>query len=204
MHISYNWLKDYVDVKIPPEKLAVVLTMSGLSIESIGKLGDDHIFEIEVTSNRPDCLSYIGIAREVAALTGRKLKIPSVKIHDTQYTTHNTIPIRVEDKNLCPRYTARIIKDIAVDESPARLKTRIEAMGLRPVNNIVDVTNSCLFETGEPMHAFDLDKIQGEVIIRKAQRGEVIVTIDGIERVLNDSDLIIADKDRPIAIAGVM
>ncbi|MBI5144541.1 MAG: phenylalanine--tRNA ligase subunit beta, partial [Candidatus Omnitrophica bacterium] len=161
--------------------------------------------EIEVTSNRPDCLSYIGIAREVAALTGRKLKIPSVKILQTpNRKARIPITIRVEDKKLCPRYTGRVINDVKVGESPAWLKTRIEAMGLRPVNNIVDITNFCLFETGEPMHAFDVDKIHGEVIIRKARKAEKIVTIDGIERVLNESDLVIADKERPIAIAGVM
>src|SRR3989338_5882144 len=106
MRISYNWLKDYVDVKMAPEKLAELLTMSGLSVESLVKAKDDHIFEIEVTSNRPDCLSYIGIGREVAALTGCKLKIPSVKIPQTPNRNPLTaIIIRVDDKKLCPRYT---------------------------------------------------------------------------------------------------
>lgn len=205
MRISYNWLKDYVDMKMAPERLGELLTMSGLSVESLEKAKDDYLFEIEVTSNRPDCLSYIGIAREVAALTGRKLKMPSVKIPQTPNRKALTpITIQVEDKKLCPRYTGRVIKDVKVGESPAWLKARVEAMGLRPVNNIVDITNFCLFETGEPMHAFDLDKIKSEVIIRKAKRSEKIVTIDGIERALNDSDLVIADKNRPIAIAGVM
>jgi len=109
------------------------------------------------------------------------------------------------DKKLCPRYTARVIRNVSIGESPAWLKTRVEAMGLRTVNNIVDITNFCLFETGEPMHAFDLDKIKGgKIIIRKAKKGERIVTIDGVERLLDDKDLVIADEARPIAIAGVM
>lgn len=207
MRISYNWLKDYIDIKIPPEKLASVLTMAGLAVESITKQDSDYIFEIEVASNRPDWLSYIGVAREVAALTGERLKMHQVKqIHDTRYTIHNTkISVKVEDKKRCPRYTARIIRNVKVGESPDWLKARLQVMGLRPVNNIVDVTNLCLFETGEPMHAFDLDKIEGkEIVVRQAKKGEKILSIDGTERVLDDSTLIIADSARPVAIAGLI
>lgn len=214
MKISYDWLKDYVDLKVSPGELGKTLTMSGFSVESMEKFGADHILEIEVTANRPDILSVIGVAREVAAITGAKLKIPHIvhsprstvyssKPLNTQYSILNTI--RVEDAKLCPRYTGRLIRDVKVGDSPAWLKTRIEAMGLRPVNNIVDITNFCLFETGEPMHAFDLDRISGgEVIIRRARKGEKIVTIDGVERELDESVLVIADKMRAIAIAGVM
>lgn len=207
MRISYNWLKDYVDVKSPPEKLAELLTMSGFSVESIEKTPDDHIFEVEVTSNRPDCLSVVGIAREVAAITGRKLKIPPLDRHyeAAKRPKQRQIIVKIEDKKLCPRYTARIIRNVKVGESPKWLKTKIEAMKLKPVNNIVDITNFCLFETGEPMHAFDLDKISGkEIYIRRAKKGEGITTIDGVNRILESSDLVIADKDRPIAIAGIM
>ncbi len=206
MRISYNWLKSYIDLKMPPEKVAEALTMAGFPVEAFTRLGGDHILEIEITSNRSDCLSYIGIAREIAALTGRKLKTLLIT---TKLTTHNsqptTVRIRVEERKLCPRYTARIIKNVTVKESPAWLKARIEAMGLKPVNNIVDITNLCLFETGEPMHAFDLDKIiGGEVIIRRAKPGEKMTLIEGTEKALDDSTLVIADAERPIAIAGVM
>lgn len=207
MKISYNWLKSYVDVKVPAEKLAELLTMSGLPVESVEKIKGDYILEIEVTSNRSDCLSIIGVAREVSAITGAKLKTPSVaaKKRLPAPASQPTVSIKVEDKKLCPRYTARVINNVKVGESPAWLKERIEVMGLRPVNNIVDITNFCLFETGEPMHAFDLDKISGkEIIIRRAKKGDRLTTIDGEMRILNDSDLIIADKARPIAIAGVM
>jgi len=204
MKVPYNWLKEYINVKLPPEKLAELLTMAGLSVESIQKAGLDHVLEIEITANRPDWLSMIGVAREVAALTGGKLKIPSpAKIRGKGQGLR--VKVRIEDKSLCPRYTARPIYNVKVGESPAWLKERLEAMGLRPVNNIVDITNFCLFETGEPMHAFDLDKISGgEVIIRKARRGEKLIVIEGAEKSLEGSELVIADKDRPIAIAGVM
>lgn len=211
MRISYNWLKDYVDINMPAEKLAHILTMAGISVDSIEKKGDDSVLEIEITSNRADWLSYIGIAREVAAITGRKLKIPSCvvrrasceKKRNTQYAIRTTI--RVEDKKLCPRYTARIIRNVKVGESPAWLREKIEAIGLRSVNNIVDITNFCLFETGEPMHAFDLDSLSGgTVIIRHAKKGEKITIIDGTARALDESMLVIADMEVPVAVAGVM
>jgi phenylalanyl-tRNA synthetase beta chain len=219
MRISYNWLKEYVDVRLPPEKLAGAFTMAGLSVESLTRAGDDWIFELEATSNRPDWLSYIGVARELSAITGRKLRIPTAKVHqfaglpvsrlknENRPTGQpaNRITVKVEDRKLCPRYTARIIRGVKVGESPAWLKGRMEAMGLRSVNNVVDITNFCLFETGEPMHAFDLDRIAGgEVMVRRAKKEEKILTIDGSEKPLDDSVLVIADRDKPIAVAGVM
>ena len=205
MLISYNWLKDYVDIKLPPDKLAEVLTMSGLAVDSIEKKNGDCILELEVTSNRPDWLSYIGIAREVAAITGRKFKLPVVEKRVKGQGARGQISVKVEDKKLCPRYTARIIRNIKVGESPEWLKKRREAAGLRPVNNIVDITNFCLFETGEPMHAFDLDKLGGSsIVVRKAAKGEKVIAIDGQERTLDDSMLVIADDKKPVAIAGIM
>lgn len=204
MRISYNWLKDYIDIKLPVEKVAETLTMAGLTVDAIHHITDDAVFEIEVTANRPDWLSHIGVARELSAITGAKLKLPGVK-PQSQKTAKPQVAVKIEDKKLCPRYTARIIRDVKVGESPAWLKTKLEAMGLRSVNNVVDITNFCLFETGEPMHAFDLDKIEGgEITVRNAKHGEKIVTIDGIERTLNGSDLVIADSKKAVAIAGVM
>lgn len=217
MRVSYNWLKDYVDIKVSPEKLAEMLTMAGLSVDSIEKKGDDYILEVEITSNRPDWLSYIGVAREVAAITGGKLKVPSIVLRNSyiekqkkknkKRTTNNEqrTTVKIEDAKLCPRYTARIIRNVKVGESPEWLKKKIEAIGLRSINNIVDITNFCLFEAGEPMHAFDLDNIKGNaVIIRRASKGEKIVVIDGTERLLEDPMLVIADPSGPMAIAGVM
>ncbi len=212
MRISYNWLKDYVDVKLSPEKLAELLTMAGLCVDSIHKKDGDCVLDIEITSNRPDWLSYIGVAREVAALTGSKLKIPSSVIREScivkgkRITNHESrITIRVEERALCPRYTARVISNVKVGESPKWLKDRLESVGLRSVNNIVDITNFCLFETGEPMHAFDLDKIGGgALVVRRASKNEKIKAIDGVERSLDNNMLVISDDKDPVAIAGVM
>jgi phenylalanyl-tRNA synthetase beta chain len=158
-----------------------------------------------VTSNRPDWLSYIGVAREISAITGKRLKIPATGRIRQPVRPPAGISVKVEDRKLCPRYTARVIRNVRVGESPAWLKKRIETTGLRSVNNIVDITNFCLFETGEPMHAFDLGKIAGgEIIVRGAKKGERIVTIEGSEKTLGADTIVIADRDRPIAIAGIM
>lgn len=207
MLISYNWLKEYVDIKLPPAKLAELLTMSGLSVDYVKDIPGDTIINIEITSNRPDWLSYIGVAREIAAITGCRLKVPSANkgAGVKGQGAGKSIQIRVEDKVLCARYTGRVITDVKIGESPKWLRTKLEAMGLKPVNNVVDITNFCLFETGEPMHAFDLDKIAGGgLIVRKAQAGEKITTIDGVARSLDASMLVIADREKPIAVAGVM
>ncbi|MDD5173255.1 MAG: phenylalanine--tRNA ligase subunit beta [Candidatus Omnitrophica bacterium] len=213
MKLSYNWLKEYIDIRLSPEKLGELLTMAGLCVDSIHKKGNDSVLEIEITSNRPDWLSYIGVAREVGALTGKRLKIPNnvaVSCGSSQsrrggVNGNSKATIRIEEKKLCPRYTARIIRNVKVGESPKWLKERLEAVGLRSVNNIVDITNFCLFETGEPLHAFDLDKLGGRsIIVRRASKGEKIKTIDGIERILDNDMLVIADDKSPVAVAGVM
>jgi phenylalanyl-tRNA synthetase beta chain len=202
MRIVYKWLKEYVDIKESPEGLSKMLMEAGLPTESIEDAAGDGALELEVTANRPDWLSYLGVAREVSAITRRKLKIPSVKVPAAK---GGGLEVKIEDKKLCPRYTARIIRGVKVTESPAWLKARIESMGLRPVNNIVDITNFCLFETGEPMHAFDLDKLSGSgIIVRKAKAQEKIRTIDSVERSLDGSTLVIADGKGAVAIAGVM
>jgi len=203
MKISYNWLKEYVDIKLKPEQLAEKLTMSGSEVTTIEKIGSDYLLELEITPNRPDCLSYIGIAREVAAVTGRKLKLPQSTIHNPRSTILPKVTIM--DKDLCPKYTARIIKGVKVGPSPKWLVEKIEKMGLRPVNNIVDISNFVLFETGQPLHAFDYDKLKGgEIIVRRAKKDEKITTIDRDAKTLQADTLVIADAQRPIAIGGVM
>ncbi|MDD2690145.1 MAG: phenylalanine--tRNA ligase subunit beta, partial [Candidatus Omnitrophica bacterium] len=167
----------------------------------------DFVFEIEITSNRPDCLSIIGIAREVAAITGKKLKLPVrfLAKHPIAVTRHPDFQIKIEDKKDCSLYNARIIKDVKVSASPDWIKQRLELVGLRSVNNIVDITNYILFECGEPLHAFDLDRLNGDTIfVRRAKDKEKIITIDGEPRTLAPSNLVIADKEKAVAIAGVM
>jgi phenylalanyl-tRNA synthetase beta chain len=207
MKVPYSWLKEYVNVNIEPKKMAYLLTMAGVNVESVEHIGGDALFECEITANRPDCLSVLGIAREVAAILGRKLKIPRELQGSRGHRTGKRDPdfgIDLRNTELCPRYTARVIRDVDVGPSPDWLKQRILAVGLRPVNNIVDITNFVLFETGQPMHAFDYDKIRGKIIVRQARKGENILTIDNVPRTCDDDMLVIADEAGPMAIAGIM
>ncbi|MBN2831639.1 MAG: phenylalanine--tRNA ligase subunit beta [Candidatus Omnitrophica bacterium] len=204
MKFTYNWIKDYVDIRLPPEKLAEKLTMAGLEVISLESKEGDCIFEVEITSNRPDWLNILGIAREIAAITGAKLKIkderPGMQSKSTQ-----ALKTEVEDKKDCPLYTARIIRDIKVGLSPDWLRKRLESIGCRSVNNVVDITNYFLFETGEPLHAFDWDKISPDkIIVRRGKAGEKLTTIDGALRSIDCNTLVIADSLKPLALAGIM
>jgi len=167
---------------------------------------NDVLIDLDVTTNRPDCLSIIGIAREVAALVGKKVKLPEAKlVEDNTQTVEQMAKITVESSELCPRYAARIVKNIKVKTSPLWLQRKIQAAGMRPINNIVDITNFILLELGQPLHAFDLNYLAGqEIIVRRAQDGEKIVTLDEQERILTNEMLVIADKEKAVAIAGVM
>jgi len=203
MKLSYNWLKEYIAFKLNPKDLAERLTMAGLEIKSIDQKDADHIFEAEITSNRPDWLSIYGIAREIQAVTGSKLKSVNVKL--PKESSSLKAPASIEDKKGCLRYTGRVIDGVQIGLSPKWLIDKIESAGIRPVNNIVDITNFCLIESGQPLHAFDYDKLEGgKIIVRKARKGEEIVTIDGIKRKLDETILVVADAVGPVAIAGVM
>ncbi|MFC1704203.1 phenylalanine--tRNA ligase subunit beta [Candidatus Omnitrophota bacterium] len=205
MKISLNWLKDYVDVKQTSQSLVHMLTMAGLEVTAIQRLPGDCVFEIEITSNRPDWLSIVGVAREVAAITGKTLKLPVVSQCAVADTSSEKVKILIQDKKACTRYIGTLINDVTIKDSPAWLKQRIETIGLRPVNNAVDLTNFCLMETGQPMHAFDYDRLAGgKLIVRRAKKGESIITIDGVMRTLDSDILVIADRQKPVAIAGIM
>ncbi|PIQ89174.1 MAG: phenylalanine--tRNA ligase subunit beta [Candidatus Omnitrophica bacterium CG11_big_fil_rev_8_21_14_0_20_42_13] len=210
MKATYNWLKDYVDIKMPPVRLAEALTMAGLEVTHLEKAGNDWVFDIEITSNRPDWLSIIGLAREVAAITKSKIKNRKSAIQATAGNFKKTKcpqKIEIQNKKDCPLYTATIIKGVKVSPSPGWMRDRLCAIGLRPVNNIVDITNYMLYETGQPLHAFDLGKLlmpESGIVVRKAKQGEEIITIDGIKRTLNENILVIANNNRPIAVAGII
>jgi phenylalanyl-tRNA synthetase beta chain len=205
MKILLSWLKDYVETGLPAEKVAAILSDVGLPCEGIESVGDDAIIDIEVTSNRGDCLSFVGIARELVAATGGKLKTPAVKLDESAKDVTKLAAVEIAEPDLCGRYTARIIEGVKVGPSPDWLKSRIEAVGLRSVNNVVDATNYAMMETGQPPHAFDYKKINnGKIIVRKAKKGEKLVSIDGTECNLDSDMLIIADPKGPVAIAGVM
>ena len=166
---------------------------------------NDVIFDISVTPNRADCLSHIGIAREVAAITGNKIKMPVNKTHSSNINISDFAQVLVEDAVNCPRYTAKLVKNCKITESPDWLKSRLQAVGLRPINAAVDVTNLILMESGQPLHGFDFDKLsQGRIVVRKAEAGHKFTTLDGKERLLDDLMLMICDAEKPIAIGGVM
>ena len=207
MNISYNWLKDLIDIDIPAEQVADELTRVGITVEGVHPHGDDFVLDIDLTSNRPDCLSHLGIAREIAAISGHELKapvtsdepeipLPAVLAYDV---------VAIEDPDLCHRFTARIIKNVKIGPSPDWLVKRLEAIGERSINNVADITNYVMHELGQPMHSFDLDKLAGNrIIVRRAQRGETIKTLDEVERKLDESMLVIADAEKPAAIGGIM
>src|SRR3989338_8110711 len=202
MKISYNWLKDYVAVGADAEKLAQRLTMAGLEVEKIENINGDMVFELEITPNRPDCLNHLGIAREVSAIFNKPLKSPKIKAPQSPKIKTD---ITISDKNDCSRYIGTVIENVRVKETPPWIKERLTAIGIRTINSVVDITNLVLMETGQPLHAFDYDKLAGgKIIVRRAKEGEVITTIDGAERKLHSSILVIADAKKPVAIAGIM
>jgi len=203
MKLSLNWLKDYVDPRLSTDELVHRLTMAGLEVEAVESAGKDTVLELEITPNRPDCLNTIGLAREISAITAKNLKLPRIKTYRSSKTGGPTVSI--EDKKDCPRYIATLIRNASILDSPGWLKERISAIGLKPLNNAVDITNFVLMELGQPLHAFDHDKLEGgRIIVRRSKAGEKITTLDGIERKLDPSVLVIADARKPVAIAGIM
>ncbi|MHC4264616.1 MAG: phenylalanine--tRNA ligase subunit beta [Planctomycetota bacterium] len=205
MKILLSWLNDYIETGLKAEQVAEILSNLGFPCEGIDHLENDTVIDVEVTSNRGDCLSYIGIARELSAFTGKELKMPVVEIDETEKDIAEMAHVDILEPDLCSRYTARVLQDVKVGPSPGWLKYRIEAMGMRTVNNVVDATNYAMLETGQPPHAFDYDKIrEGKIIVRKAAPGERIISIDGTKCELDTQMLIIADSKGPVAVAGVM
>jgi phenylalanyl-tRNA synthetase beta chain len=214
MLIQLDWLKDYVEWDISSAELAEVLSMGGLEIESLeqvelpdGKL--TQVMEVNVTPNRGYCLSYRGVAGEVAALLGTTFKWGSpenelAKVFG-EIPVGQKIAVENREEALCPRYSAMVIENVTPGPSPKWLVDRLTAMGLRPINNIVDVTNYVMFEYGQPMHAFDRDLLAGfKIIIRRAHKKEAFASLDGSKLVLEEDALVIADAEKPVALAGVM
>ena len=175
----------------------------GMSLSKALKL-EDIILDLEITPNRGDCLSVIGIAREIAALRGKDLHLPSWRVEEKERGTSDQIQIEIKDSHLCPYYSARLIRGVKVGPSPLWLWHKILISGGKPINNIVDITNYVLWEMGQPLHAFDYRLLKGGIIVRRAKRGESLITLDGVKRELDEDMLLIADSARPIALAGVM
>jgi len=205
MKISLNWLNDYIETGLNADQIADILSDLGFPCESIEPFYDDVVLDIEITSNRGDCLGYIGVARELSAATGKELKIPAIELDELDKDVREFTDIEIIEPDLCGRYTARIIDGVKVTTSPDWLRKRLEAAGLRSVNNVVDATNYAMMETGQPSHTFDYAKINdGKIIVRKAIAGERLTSIDGTQCNLNTDMLVIADAQKPVAIAGVM
>jgi phenylalanyl-tRNA synthetase beta chain len=203
MRISYNWLKELIDIKFSPHELAERLTNAGLAVDSVESFGDDYVLVFDLTSNRSDCLSHLGIAREVRALTGEELK--NQKAKDIESYSSNCGLVTIEASDLCYRFTGRVIRNVKVAKSPEWLIRRLEAVGERAINNIADITNYVMHELGQPMHAFDLNKLaEKRIVVRRARKGEFIKTLDDVERELDETMLVICDAEKPVAVAGIM
>ena len=205
MKISLEWLSEYLPGPLEAQRAADALTQGGLPVESIEADGNDTVIDVEVTSNRGDCLSHVGIARELSALLTRDFHEVNPSARESAASAAASTSVRIEAQDLCPHYTARVLRNITIKPSPPWLARRLEAVGLRPINNVVDVTNYVMFEMGQPLHAFDFDKLEGgRIVVRQARKSEKLISLDGRERTLEPQMLVIADAARPVALAGVM
>src|ERR1051326_5838745 len=205
MFISYNWLRELTGTKLLPEEIRERLTNVGLAIDAVEPRGNDFVLDVEVPSNRGDCLSHVGIAREVAVIEKSKVQSPESKVQNASGKTSDFTSVTIDDPDLCPRYAARIVRGAKIAPSPEWLTRRLEAIGQRPINNVADITNYVLHELGQPLHAFDLARLEGQrIVVRRARKGENIRTLDGAERKLDEQMLVIADATRAVAVAGVM
>src|SRR3954447_5015054 len=205
MKISLEWLGQFLNRSLAAELAADALTNGGLPVEVIEQHGDDTVLDVEVTSNRGDCLSHVGVARELGALLGREFRDVHPKAHEVHTPTSSVTSVEITAPDLCPHYTARVIRNVKIGPSPQWMVRRLEAVGLRAINNVVDVTNYVMFELGQPLHAFDFDRLDGKrIVVRRGKAGESIISIDGHERKLLPDMLVIADAARPVALAGVM
>jgi phenylalanyl-tRNA synthetase beta chain len=203
MKYSLNWIKDFCDVTLSIEDLSYRLLMLGFEVEGVDEVAGDTVLSVEVTPNRADCLSMRGFAREVAVACGTELKPRELKL--AEEPGDPGVEVIIEDPDLCPRYMARAVTGVKNGPCPDRMGARLEAVGLRPIDMLVDATNYVQLEVGQPLHAFDRAKIRGgKIIVRRAGAGEKMLLLDGTELSLSPDDLVIADVEGPIALAGVM
>ena len=205
MLISYNWLRELTATTLPPQELRERLTNVGLAVDAVAERDGDYVLDVEVPSNRGDCLSHVGIARELAVIEMSRISDLKSEIRNSQGKTGDFASVEIRDPDLCPRYAARIVRSVRIAPSPEWLRKRLEVLGQRPINNVADITNYVLHELGQPLHAFDLAKLtENRIIVRRAEKDETIATLDGVERNLDKEMLVIADARGPVAVAGVM
>jgi len=205
MRLSANWIRDFVDLTVDDNRLASDLTDVGIGVEGIEGHGADTVFEVEIGTNRPDAMNHYGVAREAAAIYDRPLKQLSGLGHQPSANASTAFSITVEEPALCPRFTARAIRNTRIKASPDKISHRLQLLDQRPISNAVDATNYVLWEIGKPTHVFDADLLEGgRIVVRKARAGETLKTLDGVERKLTTEDLVVCDAKKPVGLAGVM
>jgi phenylalanyl-tRNA synthetase beta chain len=203
MKLSPPWIRDFVDLKVDNATLAHDLTSIGIAVEGISGEGDSTVFEMEIGTNRPDAMNHYGVAREASAFYDLPLKPYAAKL--PPFTDLAGMTITVEDGRYCPRFTARVLRDVTIKASPAKIAQRLGLLDQRPINNAVDATNYVLWESGKPTHVFDLDLLEGRrIVVRFARAGETLKTLDGVVRQLTTEDLVVCDAKKPVGLAGVM
>jgi phenylalanyl-tRNA synthetase beta chain len=203
MKLSANWIRDFVDLTVDDHRLAQDLTDIGLGVEGISGAGADTLFEMEIGTNRPDAMNHYGVAREAAAIYDLPLK--QLGKSTASAADGIAFPIIVEEPQLCPRFSAQVIRNTRIKPSPEKIAHRLQLLDQRPISNAVDATNYVLWEIGKPTHVFDLDLLEGgKIIVRKARAGEKLKTLDGVERKLTPDDLVVCDAKKPVGLAGVM
>ena len=205
MLFSSNWLARYVELPEETSHLAELLTRCGMVVEDIRSHSDGALLDLDIPSNRVDAMNHYGLAREIATARRSDLQAPEISVNEADPATDQLTAIAIDDLNGCPRYTARLIRGVKVEPSPQWLANLIESIGLRPLNNVADITNFVLWELGHPLHAFDFDQlVDHQIVVRRARKSETFVALDHIEHNLTSSDLVIADGQRPVALAGVI
>ena len=205
MLFSSNWLARYVELPEETSHLAELLTRCGMVVEDIRSHSDGALLDLDIPSNRVDAMNHYGLAREIATARRSDLQAPEILVNESDPATDQLTAIAIDDLNGCPRYTARLIRGVKVEPSPQWLANLIESIGLRPLNNVADIPNFVLWELGHPLHAFDFDRlVDHQIVVRRARKSETLVVLDHIKHTLTSSDLVIADGQRPVALAGVI
>jgi phenylalanyl-tRNA synthetase beta chain len=206
MKVLVSWLRDYVDIPFSIPELEERFSMLGLGVEGVELIGDrDAVFDLEIAANRGDLMSHLGVARELAAATRSTVRLPAAEVVRDSAEVSEFLRVEVQKPDLCPRFTAAMLVDVRVGLSPEWISRRLEACGVRSINNIVDVTNYVMLEMGQPMHAFDYDRVHGgQLVVRLARTEEKLMTLDGLERALNSQTLVVADAEQAAGIAGII
>jgi phenylalanyl-tRNA synthetase beta chain len=216
MKLSPQWIREFVDLSVNDHRLAEDLTSVGIAAEGINGSGADTVFEMEIGTNRPDAMNHYGVAREAAAvydlalkqltpLGGKSPLLAKEARNGAPRASHDPFPVMIEEPELCPRFTGRVIRDTRIKPSPEKIANRLRLLDQRPISNAVDATNYVLWEIGKPTHVYDQDLLEGgRLIVRQARNGEKLKTLDGVERTLTSEDLVVADAKKPVGLAGVM